>query len=124
MERNSAMLTDTQENCAPVPRAETIGRLNDALRQGRGGAVMVTIGVSTLPHYHPLELMQALANYSGFDPDNDPHGERDFGDLELFGADLLWKIDYYDPSLTFGSNDPADPQQTKRVLTIMLASEY
>ena len=37
---------------------------------------------------------------------------------------IFWKIDYYDPSLDFGSEIPSDPAQTVRVLTIMLASEY
>ena len=31
---------------------------------------------------------------------------------------------YYDNSLTFGSDAPWDERRTKRVLTIMLASEY
>ena len=37
---------------------------------------------------------------------------------------VFWKIDAYDRTLEFGSDDPADPSVTRRVLTIMLASEY
>ena len=51
-------------------------------------------------------------------------GEHDFGSFTVGEEQLFWKIDYYDLSLEFGSNDPADPSQTKRVLTIMLAEEY
>jgi Protein of unknown function (DUF3768) len=55
---------------------------------------------------------------------NDPHGEHDFGHFEIAGQKFFWKIDYYDAAMEFGSEDPADPTKTTRVLTIMLASEY
>jgi len=44
--------------------------------------------------------------------------------LTYEGEKIFWKIDYYDRALKYGSEDPADPEQTTRVLTIMLASEY
>ncbi len=119
------MITEGKEACATLPRAEAIARLNDALRRhGKGGVLMITRGVRMLPGFAPETLLSALADYDAFDAHNDPHGERDFGDLELCGADLLWKVDYYDASLEFGSDDPADPKATTRVLTVMLASEY
>ena len=37
---------------------------------------------------------------------------------------VFWKIDAYDRALQSGSEDPANPAVTRRVLTIMLASEY
>lgn len=108
-----------------LPRAEAIARLNDQLRKERvGGTFMVTQGVLAITGYKSQELADALARYDQFDADNDPHGERDFGDLTLWGTDLLWKIDYYNVSMTFGSDDPADPVKTKRVLTVMTAAEW
>jgi hypothetical protein len=112
-------------NQMELPRAEAIARLNDKLRATcRGGHVMVTRGVSNLEGFAVNDLMIALREYGGFDVDNDPHGERDFGDLTLWGEDLLWKVDYYDHSMSFGSPDPADERVTTRVMTVMLASEY
>ena len=40
------------------------------------------------------------------------------------GEDHFWKIDYYDHALENGSENPADPEITRRVLTIMRADEY
>ncbi len=85
---------------------------------------MVTRGVKALPGFEVTNLLAALAGFDAFDVDNDPHGERDFGDLELFGASLLWKIDYYSKDLRFGADDPADPSATERVLTAMLPEEW
>jgi len=108
-----------------IPRAERIAQLNDQLRKtGGGGRVMLTKGVRMLPGLSIDGLLDDLSIYTNFDADNDPHGERDFGDLVHCGAELLWKIDCYDKRLEFGSDDPADAAVTMRVLTIMLAAEY
>ena len=106
-------------------RSQRIAQLNDRLRkEGRGGRLVVTQGLCNLPGFDAPELIRALAAYDEFGPDNDPYEEHDFGAFELFGAKLLWKIDYYDLDLEFGSKDPADPDVTCRVLTVMLNHEY
>ena len=108
-----------------TPRAEAIACLNDKLRKSRrGGHIMVTRGVRSLQGFSATALLAALAAYDSFDGDNDPHGERDFGDVELCGTTLLWKTDYYDTKLEFASPDPADERQTVRVVTVMRESEY
>jgi Protein of unknown function (DUF3768) len=112
-------------SCAIVPRAEVIARLNDQLRKTcKGGTVVITQSVRQLDGFKALDLITALAEYGDFDENNDPHGERDFGDLTLFDTDLLWKIDYYDSDLKFGSDDPANADLTHRVLTIMTAADW
>ena len=108
-----------------TPRAEQIAQLNDRLRRtGIGGQIMMTSGVNALIEGDAAALFEALGAYDSFDDDNDPHGERDFGDLDYAGAELLWRIDYYDTQLKYGSPDPARADVTTRVLTIMLADEY
>ena len=104
---------------------ETIRQLNDAFRASMtGGRVMMTAGVDALASDVKAMVIRRVATYSDFTPDNDPHGEHDFGSFEVAGHTFFWKIDYYDASMEFGAEDPADPAKTTRVLTIMLASEY
>ena len=106
-------------------REETIAGLNDRLRiKGDGGRIFVTKGISDLPSFDARLLMRTIAAYDQFDDGNDPYGERDFGAFKLFGVRLFWKIDYYDRNLEFGSRNPADPDVTVRVLTVMLEGEY
>jgi hypothetical protein len=107
-------------------RAKRIAALNDKFRKGlpAGGRVYLTSGVNAKgPEFVSKALAKVIA-FDDFSEDNDPHGERDFGSFELDGEKLFWKIDYYDLKAAFGSEDPADPKKTLRVLTVMLASEY
>ena len=102
-----------------------VKELNDAFRTTfEGGRVRITASVGALPPILACEVLQKVRTFTDFTPDNDPHGEHDFGRFELAGREFIWKIDCYDKSMTFGSEDPADPEQTTRVLTIMLAENY
>ena len=70
------------------------------------------------------KVLAEVQTFDAFTADNDPHDEHDFGSFEVDACKVFWKIDYYDAAMVFGSEDPADPTKTTRVLTIMLASEY
>jgi len=106
--------------------AAKVAELNDRLRKhGTGnGRVMVTRSIRELGPEFELAALVHVRAFDAFTRDNDPHGERDYGSFDLKGHKVLWKIDYFDPSLTKGSEDPGDPLQTHRVLTIMLAEDY
>lgn len=106
-------------------RKVRIRALNDDLRRTlTGGRLVITPGLQQFDAPALRRLLQALVTYDGFTPDNDPHGEHDFGSVTLEGETVFWKIDYYDSDLIYGSPDPSDPSVTIRVLTLMLASEY
>jgi hypothetical protein len=124
---------------AVLSRAERIARLNDLARRAMGIAcvVVATEGIRALSEVDQSRLRELVKTFDAFTPDNDPYGERDFGAIyqgldgvwsALRPADVVatvfWKIDAYDRDLRFASEDPADPAVTRRVLTIMLASEY
>jgi hypothetical protein len=104
---------------------ERIRELNDAFRSTfSGGQVMMTSGVHELPDCVKADALVKVATFSEFTRDNDLYGEHDFGFFELVGRKFFWKIDYYDEGCELGSDDPADPKKTTRVLTLMLAAEY
>jgi hypothetical protein len=65
-----------------------------------------------------------VETYSDFTGDNNPWGERDFGDFEEGGVSIFWKIEYCDLDYELHSEDPSNPRVTRRVLTIMLKEEY
>lgn len=96
--------------------------LNDGFRTSMmGGQVNITLGVHALGADALKPILKAVQEHDRFDADNDPHGEHDFGSFMWGVHKFFWKIDYYDEVLESGSPDPADPNVTCRVLTIMLA---
>jgi hypothetical protein len=109
-----------------------IRELNDAFRcdpnligvQIALGKLVITRGVAARGNDFVNRAMRAVREFADFNESNDPHGEHDFGRFTLDGVTLFWKIDYYDNELEYGSPDPADPDVTRRVLTILLAEDY
>ncbi len=105
--------------------AQRIRTLNDAFRTSlNGGRVMMTAGIDALDGDVKAMIIRKVATFSDFNADNDSHVEHDFGAIEVAGLKVFWKIDAYDLTMTYGSEDPANPDITTRVMTIMLADEY
>lgn len=99
--------------------------LNDSFRSTFvGGRVLMTAGVHGLPEEVRAQVLTEVHEFRDFTEDNDPHGEHDFGAFDVSGHTFFWKIDYYDNTECFGSEDPSDPEKTTRVLTVMLAEDY
>jgi len=104
---------------------ERIRELNDLLRKyGLGGQTVVTAGVKSEGLEFMFTALGMLREHDDFDQENDPHGEHDYGTFTMMDRILIWKIDYYAPDMIGGSSDPSDPNETVRVLTLMLAIEY
>ena len=105
--------------------AAKIRELNDRFRTTMtGGRVIMTAGVQALGEKMVASVLTAVRGFTAFSADNDPHKEHDFGSFEIAGRKFFFKLDYFDAAMEFGSEDPADPSKTTRVLTIMLAEEY
>ncbi|MGX1499837.1 hypothetical protein ACSSV1_004897 [Labrenzia sp. MBR-25] len=109
-----------------MSRRYSMADLNDLLRTTfLAGRVVLTQGIAALDDEDREVVLTQVREFSDFNEDNDPYGQRDFGAFTHEAAGkVFWKIDYYDLDYKYLSPDPADPQVTRRVLTIMLADEY
>ena len=108
---------------------QNIALLNDRFRKTiffrplRRGKLVLTSGVGALPDEQLKAVVRAIVNQKEFDAGNDPHGEHDFGVIQLPNLPkCYWKIDYYSNASMQYSTD--DLENAYRVLTVMLASEY
>ena len=118
----------------PTQEAIKIAEQNDRFRTTWGadftvpGQIMMTRGVADLSPAEKAIIMQRVQGFDTFTEDNDPYGDRSFGafDIETAGEShrIFWKIDLYDTDYAMGSDDPANLAVTRRVLTILHASEY
>lgn len=100
-------------------QATTIANMNDTFRR-LGFGVTITSGIQEILDLSGL--LKMVREYGAFSEDSDPYGEHDFGSIQWGQAKVFWKIDYYDQALE-GWCDPLSPE-CRRILTVMLASEY
>ncbi len=89
--------------------------LNDQLRTTfKGGRVQMTRCVYELDDRLRGRALSMLARYNKFDADS----EHDCGTFIFAGFAFEWRIEYRGKGGTGDSRDPADPEQTFRVLTL------
>lgn len=101
-------------------RAAEIASVNDTFRRTTREFIL-TSGIAELS---PLvdTILDRVRRYDEFSFESDPYYEHDFGSFRLEGISVLWKIDYYDQSLSYWC-DPLDAR-CRRILTVMCAEEY
>ena len=102
-----------------------IRELNDLLRATfTGGRVVITAAVAALDEVTRAKVLSTARMFNNFTRHNDPHGEHDCFFFQVEAERYFAKIDYYDRSMEYGSDNPADPEVTFRVLTIGDAASY
>jgi hypothetical protein len=101
------------------PQPNPVAVLNDAFRQ-QFNDWYLTQGAAALPER--MLLLRTVRDYQDFTPDSDPYKEHDFGNFEWHNEKVYWKIDYYNQELRYWC-DPLSPE-CRRILTVLLASEY
>ena len=101
-----------------------IATLNDTFRKiFTGGQVLLTAGIAAMSSEDKANIISMVQNFNDFTPSNDVYGEHDFLSIDYKGNKIFAKIDYYDLNYEFMSENPANPDITNRVLTILLSCE-
>jgi len=76
--------------------SDTIRALNDAFRTGERpdlGIVVTTRGIVSFGMTFLAKAVLSVQMFEAFTPENDPHGEHDFGSFKLESVLVYWKID-------------------------------
>ena len=75
-------------------RAARIAELNDTFRRTlTGGRVLITSGIQNQGEESVAAVLAAVRGFNNFHPDNDQHGEHDFGALSVEGIKVFFKLD-------------------------------
>lgn len=103
-----------------------IRELNDKLRQNDVGGQIVVAGALAQEDSDLIQRVREAVRIAEVvtGDDNDPYEQHDFGSVKVDNELYFWKIEYFNNEMDAGSEDPSDASQTKRLLTIMCASDY
>src|SRR5438132_500439 len=89
--------------------ADRIRSLNDDLRRYLlGGGAVSTPGIGSLGPEAIFRLVETLARFEDFCSAIDPTGEHANGAFDFEGTAVVFRIDYYDLTMTQCSPNPAD----------------
>lgn len=113
--------------------AQKVRKLNDLFRTTMiGGIFRLSENVAALSPQEKSDIIGVVRSFNNFTKANDPHNEHDFSffhhriteDGKTRNEKFFFKIDYYDLNEEYHSPNAADPEVTKRILTIATADEY
>ena len=108
-----------------MDKTAKIRELNDRARTTfKNVQVMLALGIRARPEKEVSEILERVRTFNEFTPANNPYLENDCACFDYNGDRIIWKFDYYSSSdMQYASDDPADPNKTTRVLTIMDAAQ-
>lgn len=102
--------------------------LNDAMRtdpHGDIGRTVITAAASNMGLVFTLKLLRAARAFTAFTPDNDPHQEHDMAIFTVEGETCFFKVDVYlNGEMEYGADEPWNPDNSYRVMTLGLMSDY
>lgn len=100
---------------------DQVRAMNDAFRTTfLGGFIDPSDGVLALDRPARRELLSLVREYDDFDNGDDEH---DAGIVQFDGEPYAWTILYFGPDMNCASIDPADAEETRRVLRIFKEAE-
>ena len=126
-------VAQTIEAIAEEEIAAVIAAQNDAFRRNIAmegetnvpdGRVVINNGVEEQGPAFVVEALRKIAAFDDFTDDCDPGGRHEMGAVEVGPLTVWFKIDNYDRDYRYGSDAPADPAQTRRVLTVLFPDEW
>ncbi|UWR62781.1 DUF3768 domain-containing protein [Phaeobacter inhibens] len=105
-----------------------LAQQNDAFRAvfpapQNAGRWFHTQSVAAMGPTFVLKAYAAIGSYDDFNTDIDPYGDHAMGKFTIDGETVWFKIDCYDVDYRYGSDQPDNPEMTRRVLTVMLSRD-